>query len=70
MKDQGYCGSCWAFAAIAQAESTLIINGDEDITVDLSEQYMVECTYDSDCSGTFYVEYSMDEIIEEGVPRE
>ena len=38
--------------------------------MDLSEQYMVECTYDSDCEGSIYVEYSMYEIIRKGVPHE
>ena len=60
VKDQGACGSCWAFGSIAQAESTLILNGEADLTIDLSEQYLVECTYASDCSGTYYVEYVMD----------
>lgn len=69
VKDQGYCGSCWAFASIAQAESTLILNKLEDINVDLSEQYMVGCTKESDCDGTYFVSYAMDEILE-GVPRE
>ena len=70
VKDQGWCGSCWAFASIAQAESTLILNNQADTSIDLSEQYMVECTYESDCDGTYYVEYSMEEILEEGVPTE
>ena len=55
VKDQGICGSCWAFGALATAESVLIFNGWETVDVDLSEQYLVECTYDSDCYGTFYV---------------
>lgn len=45
VKDQGSCGSCWAFAAAAGAESTLVLSGKESITVDLSEQYLVECTF-------------------------
>ena len=69
MKDQGSCGSCWAFGSIAQAESTLILNGQADINIDLSEQYMVECTRDSDCDGTYYVEYPMEQILN-GVPTE
>ena len=31
------CHSCWAFAAAANAESVLIINGWENINIDLSE---------------------------------
>lgn len=41
IKDQGNCGSCWAFAAIAQFE-TAILKKDGD-KVDLSEQYLVSC---------------------------
>jgi C1A family cysteine protease len=69
VKNQGSCGSCWAFAAAAGAESTLILSGKENATVDLSEQYLVECTYGSDCGGTYYMSYVMEEILE-GVPRE
>ena len=69
VKDQGTCGSCWAFGCAATAESVLILNGKESVDVDLSEQYLLECTKESDCQGTFYVEYVMDEALK-GVPRE
>ncbi len=36
------------------------MNGWEDINIDLAEQYLVQCTYDSDCAGTYYVEYVME----------
>ena len=67
VKNQGSCGSCWAFGAVAQAESTLIINGLADSSIDLSEQYVLECTPNSDCDGTYYVHQPMDLILG-GVP--
>ncbi|KAJ5069876.1 cathepsin l1 [Anaeramoeba ignava] len=46
-KDQGSCGSCWAFSAIAVAEGAFNLN--EDILMDLSQQELVSCV--SSCSG-------------------
>jgi C1A family cysteine protease len=42
VKDQGMCGSCWAFASVGSYESALsaLLN----IKVDLAEQYLVQCT--------------------------
>lgn len=59
IKDQGSCGSCWTFAAAAYAESKLIIAGEYDKNnIDLSEQYLLQCTQSSDCGGG-YLEYAM-----------
>ena len=58
IKDQGDCGSCWSFTGVAIAESVLIMNGWEENTADLSEQYLLECTYASNCSSG-YMEYMM-----------
>jgi inhibitor of cysteine peptidase len=41
IKDQGTCGSCWAFATVAPLESAIKLN--DGIVVDLSEQYLVSC---------------------------
>lgn len=47
----------------------MILNGVDDNSVDLSEQYLLECTYASSCAGTYYMDYVMDEALE-GIPRE
>ncbi|MBE9523086.1 MAG: hypothetical protein IME95_07845, partial [Proteobacteria bacterium] len=53
IKDQGYCGSCWAFAATGAMESTLLIN-DVLVGSDLSEQFVVSCNTRNDgCCGGY-----------------
>ena len=50
VRDQGSCGSCWAFASTASAESSSAIT--TGVLTELSEQYLVSCdTYDSGCGG-------------------
>ena len=45
IKDQGACGSCWAFAASAVAEATLAIEHGWDAQTGLSEQQQMDCAY-------------------------
>lgn len=47
-KNQGSCGSCWAFAMTGAFESKILIR--EGIQYDLSEQQLVSCS-DFDCNG-------------------
>ena len=58
-KNQLSCGSCWSFASAAYAESFLILKGKyTKDNIDLSEQYILKCTEDSDCDGG-YMENAM-----------
>ena len=50
VKDQGSCGSCWAFAATAGLESQVMI-GKPGTQIDLSEQILVSCSGMGSCSG-------------------
>lgn len=45
IKNQGSCGSCWAFAATAAHESYQILTRGEPITIALSAQQLVDCSY-------------------------
>ena len=50
VKNQGSCGSCWAFASTAGLESQAMI-GTAGMPVDLSEQILVSCSGAGTCSG-------------------
>lgn len=53
VRDQGQCGSCWAFSTVGALESAIkIATGSSK---DLSEQYLVSCNSDGwGCNGGWY----------------
>jgi len=61
IKDQGQCGSCWAFATCGILECNIKIEDGD--TLDLSEQHLVSCNTDGwGCSGgSICPEYYKDE---------
>lgn len=50
VKNQGSCGSCWAFAAVAQLESLYAIKHNSTLQT-LSEQQLVDCATDGKNNG-------------------
>lgn len=52
IRNQGACGSCWAFAAVSTLEaSNAIINGSKP---DLAEQHALSCSGAGSCYGGWY----------------
>ncbi|HII07219.1 MAG TPA: peptidase C1, partial [Methanotrichaceae archaeon] len=53
IKNQGSCGSCWAFGALGAVESRVKLAADNPgLTPDFSEQYLLSCS-PGDCSGGY-----------------
>jgi len=53
IKNQGQCGSCWAFAATSAIESQLILSAGAQFAIELSPQQIVSCTPDTGDWGCF-----------------
>lgn len=74
IRDQGSCGSCWAFAITGATESTWIqtldISGMNNLTeFYLSPQQLIDCSSDygnAGCSGG-YIDYTFRYIIDNGI---
>ncbi len=74
VKNQGSCGSCWAFASAGVTEGTYNIkSGNANLSLDLSEEYLVSDCYTmgsyGNCCGGNYVS-ALSYVRDNGVPDE
>jgi putative hemolysin len=74
VKDQGSCGSCWAFSTVGVVEGAYNVqNGDPNLDLDLSEEYLVsDCytmgAYGNCCGGSY--EDAFEFVRDSGIPDE
>jgi len=71
VKNQGSCGSCWAFSAVGTVEATYnIATGNPNLDLDLSEEYLVsDCLPNNSCCGG-WMETALSFIRDQGIPDE
>jgi hypothetical protein len=69
VKDQGNCGSCWAFATTAALESYALIKDGSLPTENFAEEVLVSCSTAGSCNGG-YIDRASDFIRVTGLPPE
>ena len=73
IKDQGNCGSCWAFASVGALESYVLLRKPDSqcslTSCNLSEQALVSCSKAGGCRGG-YVHKAAAYLVNTGTPSE
>jgi hypothetical protein len=72
VRDQGNCGSCWAFGTAGALESYLLISQPTTFNaqqLDLAEQILVSCSGAGDCNGG-YIDQASNYVLATGLPPE
>ena len=71
VKNQGQCGSCWAFSTVGVVEAVYNIGtGNPSLDLNLSEEYLVsDCLPGNSCCGG-WMETALSFVRDEGIPDE
>ena len=69
VKNQGSCGSCWAFAATGATEALVNLFYNQPLNMDLSEQNLLSCSGAGSCAGG-YPHIALDYIKNTGIINE
>lgn len=71
VRNQGACGSCWAFAAVGAMEMTIkIANNTPTANMNFSEQHLVACDSNSNGCGGGQTYHAFNYIYNNGIPWE
>ena len=70
IRDQGECGSCWAFSSAAFLEDRYCIDSNGAINVRLSPQDMVSCDFSNGGCNGGYLSPSISYLMSEGIVSE